>query len=102
MKLIDCNPSWIGLAGGVPFYFGVSFDCPHCLGIRTTSIKRLAVHFWPPIDPENWNGRITPIPHEGFHNRISGEDFRTLNLSPSVGFESINHWHGYITNGEMI
>ena len=35
-----------------------------------------------------------------FHKRISGEDFDRLTLEPSIGFEG--HWHGRITNGQII
>jgi len=28
------------------------------------------------------------------------EELDTLTLQPSIGFDSIGHWHGNITNGE--
>lgn len=107
-RLADLAPHWIQLSqwsnAGAPFYIGVSFLCPHCDHSPCPTCgaqrgKRLAVKFWPPIDPESWNDRITPIPHDGFHQRVSGETFDTLTLAPSVGLEP--HWHGHITNGEM-
>lgn len=107
MRLIDLSPHWIGLnnwATPDPFYIGVSFLCPHCLALSLPEhgpmrVRRLAVSFWPPIDPANWMGRIMPIPHDKFHQRVSGETFETLTLEPSVGLDP--HWHGRITNGEM-
>lgn len=96
IRLVDFNPHWITLNNSiVPFYFGVSFMCPCCRG------RRIAVKFWPPVDPDNWNDRITPVPHEGFHSRVSGETFDTLTIVPSIGFEQIGHWHGCLTNGEI-
>lgn len=35
-----------------------------------------------------------------FHKRVSGDNFDTLTLEPSIGFEL--HWHGRITNGELV
>jgi hypothetical protein len=46
-------------------------------------------------------GRVFELPHNGGHERVTGESFDTLTLNPSVGFDSIGHWHGRITNGEM-
>ncbi len=97
MGLLDFNPHWIGLntIAKIDFYFGVSFDCPHCRE------KRLAVKFWPPIDPDGLLETMTPISHDGFHQRVSGDTFETLTIAPSIGFEGIGHWHGHITNGEV-
>ena len=113
-RLIDWQPHWINLsnaAKGVECYIGVSFLCPHCTHTPcptcgTQRGKRLAVSFWPPIIPpgqecfEIVKKSAESIPHEGFHQRISGETFETLTIVPSIGFDSIGHWHGTITNGE--
>jgi hypothetical protein len=108
MRLIDLSPHWVSFANasdGVRFYFGVSFLCPHCDHTdcplcHTKRGKRLAVSFWPPIDPDNWEERITKIPHDNFHERISGETFDTLTLKPSVVIK--DHFHGSIINGEIV
>lgn len=103
-RLIDLAPHWIGISkdSEIKFYIGVSFLCPHCDHTPCPTCgshrgKRLAVSFWPPIDPDNWLPRITEIPHGNFHQRVSGETFETLTLAPSVGLDP--HWHGTITNG---
>jgi hypothetical protein len=106
-KLPDLAPHWIGLpnmADGVKFYIGVSFLCPHCDHSVCPTCgaargKRLAVSFWPPIDPDGWEPRIIAIPHAHFHRRIGGDTFETLTLEPSVGLDP--HWHGRITNGRL-
>src|SRR5882672_3459569 len=99
MRLVDLAPRWIGIGqqyeGKPVFHIGVSFLCPHCEHSPCPTCgaqrgKRLAVNFWPPIDPDGWESRITPIPHEHFHKRSSGEAFDTLTLEPSIGFEP--HW----------
>lgn len=109
-RLVQLNPHWIQpsqwSAQADPFYIGVSFMCPHCPSTvcptcGTDRGKRLAVKFWPPIDPAGWQGRID-MPHDGFHVRADGDTFDTLSIAPSIGFDNIGHWHGYITKGELI
>ncbi len=108
MRLVDLKPRWINLpqaAPGVRFYIGVSFlcptdehsPCPTCGGQRG---RRLAVRFWPPIDPDNALAMMGDYPHANFHQRVSGDTFDTLTLSPSIGLDPI--WHGTITNGEIL
>ena len=108
MRLIDLKPHWIGLnnwASSSIFRVGVSFLCPHCdpnlpeHGEHRR--RRLAVRFWPPIDPDGLLGKMFDLPNEGFHRRESGDSFETLTIEPSIGFDSIGHWHGRITNGEI-
>ena len=113
-RLVNYEPRWINLQGaveGTRFYMGVSFinpmgergACPTCGHNRD---KRLAVSFWPPIDPDNligkwgdeWAQNIKSNFH--FHNRVSGETFDTLTISPSIGLDPL--WHGSITNGEIL
>jgi hypothetical protein len=108
MRLTTLAPHWVrppAWVGEIPFFVGVSFLCPHCEHTPCPTCgaqrgKRLAVSFWPPIDPDNWESRVTEIPHANFHRRISGETFDTLTLDPSIGLEP--HWHGTIINGEVM
>ena len=110
MRLLDFQPHWIGpmnWSSPAPYYIGVSFLCPHCPKDAPEHgperRRRLAVSFWPHIDPtEVAKMFAVPWPDTGGHRRVSGETFDTLSLSPSVGFESIGHWHGWLTNGELI
>ena len=106
-RLVDYNPHWVNLpqaADGVRFIIGVSFinpmgergPCPTCGHNRD---KRLAVNFWPPIDPDDLLGKGIEYPHGGFHKRVSGETFDTLTISPSIGLDPL--WHGNIVNGEI-
>jgi hypothetical protein len=113
MRLTDLAPRWVLPANWAdssePMYVGVSFLCPHCLpaeheGRGPGKRQRLTVMFWPHIDPSNLRGKYGEgwFPQTGkVHDRVSGESFETLTLSPSVGFESIGHWHGHIINGEV-
>ena len=113
MKLIDYKPHWIQPASWAdlapPFYIGLSFLCPHCPHSPCPTCgamrsKRLAFSFWPPIDPTAARGKLFqwPEPTVRTHQRVSGDTFETLTIEPSVGFEADGHWHGRITNGELV
>ena len=109
MLLKDLEPHWIGLnswAAEEPFYMGVSFLCPHCpidLPEHGPSRRRrLVVIFTPPIDPCNWLPRmLVPSILTGAHRRVSGSTFDDLTIEPSIGYDSIGHWHGRITAGKI-
>lgn len=111
MKLSDLDPHWVTPGNwseqSPRFYTGVSFLCPHCDPSQPehgpNRRRRLAVSFYPPIDPGGLMTQYGPDwwPRRGDeHTRASGETFDTLTITPSIGFDSIGHWHGYITNGE--
>lgn len=103
MRLTELNPRWFTFANpgeGVHIFIGLTFICPHC---RT---QRLGVRFNPPIDPDGWTkkfGITWPVDDKTWSR--TGDTFETLTLSPSIdasraiAFE--NHWHGFITNGEV-
>ena len=106
-RLVNLAPHWVNMpqaADGVRFYIGVSFlhpqdehtPCPTCGAQRG---RRLAVSFWPPVDPDGWLAKGISYPHEHFHHRASGDTFDTLTITPSIGLGSV--WHGNITNGEV-
>ena len=112
MRLTELKPHWVQppqwSEQGPPFYVGVSFLCPHCTHTPCPTCgaqrgKRLAVSFWPPIDPESALGRMFQYPQPlGAHKRVSGDTFDTLTIEPSIGFEGVGHWHGRITAGAIV
>ena len=81
--------------------------CPHC------KTQRIGFLFKPFIDPDNYAWKVAwaipgaPDPNTGevkaiqFWDRISGEDFETLTISPSVDVSVEGHWHGHIQAGEI-
>lgn len=105
MKLTELNPSWLGHGGEgvtnsithepIPYTHGagISFDCPCGCG------KKIAVMFNNPLDGNKISNR------NAYWNR-SGDTFETLTLTPSILNRNIEdnteHWHGFITNGEII
>lgn len=100
MKLLDLDPRWAMDAdiviGGIKRHYEnrqgmcVSFECPHC------RVQRLAVWFANPIDG------LPPTDDASTLFQRTGETFETLTLSPSVDASKSGHWHGHVTNGEIM
>lgn len=109
-RLVEFKPHWIQpphWSADFPFYVGLSFLCPHCPPdlpehgeIRR---RRLAVSFEPPIDLKNAHAIMVIAwqANPNAHRRVAGATFDDLTLEPSIGFDSIGHWHGRITNGSV-
>ena len=100
MRLTDLKPRWIGWTHeGVGAYIGVTFECPHC------RVQRLGLTFREPIGVGGFDVTKMHWPEIGLQWHREGETFDTLSLSPSINVTSPiewkNHWHGYITNGEI-
>jgi hypothetical protein len=96
MKLTDLEPRYyVREEGGHPV--GITFACPHC----AASGQRLAIAIHldgtdmdpDPDNPQQWGAPETVWKVE------AGDSFENLSLSPSI--DAKNHWHGYITNGEI-
>ena len=96
MKLLDLQPHWVGLAPG--HAIGITFLCPHCQKIR------LGVAFDVPIGGELLDTFIGPrlVTDSLKKWHRTGETFETLCLTPSIDASQFEHWHGYITNGEVL
>jgi hypothetical protein len=99
MRLVELNPRWY-TATGLPGPAGMTFDCPHCraqrLGVAFHHLGREA------IEDAEIHAHIA-----GMFSiwTISGEhdgSFDGVSLSPSVDASKVGHWHGFITNGEII
>lgn len=124
MKLTELQPKWIGLNGehlwlgvrdghgragwsGQNPHFGLTFLCPHCRE------QRIGVMFKPFIDPDDlvklatWALPGAPNPNTGEVTEVlwwtrTGDTFDALSLTPSIDLSKYGHWHGYITNGELL
>ena len=108
MKLIDLDPRWTIETPG-RHGMGITFDCPHCQGKAPEDINRLGVWFANPLDggaPVSEKSR--EFIYNGMHGFMplwsrTGDTFETLTLTPSINAEVFaGHWHGYITNGEIV
>lgn len=89
MRLIELNPKWEEMNG----YRYLVFDCPKC------GSKDPCLSIPVPPHPKAW--------------KLTGEDFATLTVTPSIDFkhgfweaedpaETKCHAHFFITNGEIV
>ncbi len=90
MKLTDLDPRWYtGLVNsqGYPAteIIGFTFDCPHC------RYERLNVLI-----------RSDNIKDTRFVWNMTGNNFSNLTITPSIDASKCGHWHGCITNGELL
>mgnify|MGYP001612202667 CR=1 FL=1 len=96
MTLTTQKAKWVNLPNwtGPSYFVGVTFDCTHC-GCR------LAVNFWPPIDPEKLSEIYGFSKPAGLcWTRQSGETFENLTLMPSIDVSG--HWHGHVQRGILV
>jgi hypothetical protein len=103
MRLTDLNPRWISFPGAAPspdtgVRVGITFRCP----CRPGCTERLAVGFTPAIDVQGYGARGLLTWPDGSMRcwQRSGDTFETLTLQPSIN--ASGHWHGFITDGEMM
>lgn len=98
MKLSELKPEW-----AIPEKM-MTFDCPHCQKIRLSVTfeptpmgkqfdavdeKYGVDHLWVPCNPQSkW--------------QREGKGFEDMTVKPSLNAEPSGHWHGFITNGEII
>ena len=103
MRLLDLNPRWYDALqrdnDGTRNIerAGLTFDCPCCREMR------LAVATHPHgvcLDPDPDNPRSMPAGQHVW--AMTGSGFDDLTLAPSVDASGFGHWHGFITNGEIL
>jgi len=103
MKLVDLDPRWMVDAAGNRI--GFVFRCPNpkkpwwmsCFAQPTPSRDQWAA--FQRIFGEDFSVQGCKE-HVGW--TIAGDDFATLNVTPSIDGSEGGTWHGYITDGEII
>ncbi len=99
MKLTDLDPRWFVLEEGGP-RVGMTFLCPHC------KTERLGVAFHhsgkAAIEDQYILARHGASDANHIWDLQGSEDFASLTLRPSVDASKSGHWHGFITNGEIV
>lgn len=98
MRLADLDPRWY-VATKLGPRVGFTFNCPHCPSDDPHRLG-VAVHQDGLIDPEPENPKCWPPGH--VWEMTGGEFWDTLSLTPSVDASKAGHWHGFITNGQIV
>ena len=102
-RLADLNPKWFTVDGR---RVGITFYCPACLAGKQADEHggRAFAFMDPPLDP----GPDLGAGVAARSWRRTGDTFETLTLSPSIlyrlpgpGGALVEHWHGFVTNGEV-
>lgn len=107
MRLTELDPRWFDARyfDGAEWRVGRSgftMLCPHCrqtrLAVTTRKLKMSdQLDAMMQAHPGN-GGDIVP---GGYVWNVSGEDFATISITPSIDATASGHWHGFITNGEV-
>lgn len=105
MKLTELDPHWLSHATDLSFREdapgvgitdaqGVMFLCPRCFREKG-EVGTETVVCW-------FRNRGVPVGLEPGPARwdVTGTSFVDLTLSPSVNVDN-EHWHGFVTNGEI-
>jgi len=116
MRLTDLRPRWITDSSNRSG-MGMGFQCPHCHNVR------LVVWFSNPVDggPMYRLEQMPQIPHGASPEVVqqivrkqkltkmancrwfrTGENYASMTLSPSIDASEAGHWHGFISNGEIV
>ncbi len=102
MKLIDLEPKWIVLEFGGP-RVGLTFRCPHCPPGERGETTFLGVLFHNDGEAAMDDAYIRAHHDNGYIWELLGQEgFDVLTLTPSVDCSAAGHWHGFITNGEIV
>ena len=101
MKLSELDPRWFAADGQRA---GFSFLCPHCrktrLACKTIPLAfREQARIFAAEFPGN--GGDIVLADDKFCWTITGADFASLTVSPSIDASKSGHWHGIITKGDI-
>lgn len=98
LRLVDLKPRWLN-----ENLF--AFLCPHCRMILLTC-KRVAMSsreqhaVCQRALGEDWNMEVVcSKPDVAW--KMSGDDFATMTISPSIDASASGHWHGHINQGRI-
>ena len=99
MGLIDLNPKWLSADM-------FAFDCPHCGKVRLTC-KRVVMSIGDQM--KLWEEQVLKakrdvVPCEQACAWVfpASADFASITVTPSLDASKSGHWHGFITNGQVV
>lgn len=100
MRLVDLSPRWIHADI-------FAFLCPHCWQTLLTC-KRVVMSRREQRElcerlfgEDDWN-ELVILSEVQCAWTMAGDSFDTMTVTPSLNAEKSGHWHGHITNGEIV
>ncbi len=101
MNLVDLDPRW--KASGDNPRAVLVFRCPCCckawLTCKSIPLKISEQMELVQDEGRESGGNVVPT-RQDFAWSISGDDFASLTITPSIDASASGHWHGFITNGK--
>jgi hypothetical protein len=97
MRLTELEPRWISDTRFV-------FKCPHCRDLWL-SCQTVPTPMGVQCDENEAalgdDALYCPCKPESTW-QVNGRDFETMSVTPSLDASAAGHWHGHITNGEIV
>lgn len=118
-KLLEFEPRWIERQGE---RIGIAFLCPCCRNAVLTAywntppfiagdsedaqlglVTKLMQNWGPAyVGFINRNGYDIVPCKRGYNWTLTGDNFETMTLTPSIDASAASHWHGSVINGEIV
>lgn len=105
MRLVDLEPRWVAETVFV-------FRCPCCLGTPRAlwlSCKSAPMGRWDQVElfrsaglEPTGKGAVVVCSEEPVAWQVTGRDFESMTVTPSIHAGAAGHWHGYITAGKIL
>jgi hypothetical protein len=99
MRLMDLMPRWLH-----PNLF--TFLCPHCQEVFLTCKSAVMSHeeqcAVTERDAVGLQGVTVVLCKESCAWAISGTDFDTMTVTPSLDASAAGHWHGFLREGAIV
>ena len=120
MRLSDLQPNWIENGGRRVCFV---MKCPHCVakGVAKPTLLSCAIVPWkdafPKVSEEHdfFDALLPSLGYEDYGRCDligckptiawtikSAESFETISVTPSLDASNSGHWHGFITNGNIV
>lgn len=99
MKLTDLQPKWLSEDVFIfrsPSGHGDWITCKRIPISREEQYELIYKR-----NPE-FIGQSVVCTHEAMAWNISGNNFETMTVSPSLDFSASGNWHGFIQNGQIV
>jgi hypothetical protein len=102
VRLTELEPRWIPLLGNAQGM--VMFQCPHCRSCRLTCtfVESKVSEQQDALEAAGVEDAHEVVPCKRLAWGRAGAGLEDLSVTPSLDASPAGHWHGFITNGEIV